>query len=197
MGYEFVYQNSRKEKIKVLLFTIFLVLILVAAAVLITVYWYEISSKIPFLKDLGGGLTNVNLGGLFYTGILGGLFFIPGPLEMTFYLGLAQGNSIFWSFIVINFAYYLAQVINYFIGFKLSDIVLNLVSKKKVYQARRYVNKYGAYAIFFLNIIPGPAQLLTFALGITKYNFTRLSTLTILGNFIRYAAIIGIFILFR
>lgn len=116
---------------------------------------------------------------------------------MAFYVGLTQGNSMLFSFLTIIFSYYLSQIVNYFIGFRLSNIVLNLISKKRVYQARRYVNEYGSYAIFFLNIIPGPAQLLTFALGITKYNFTRLSILTILGNLIRYAVIIGVFALFR
>ena len=197
MEYKFIYENSRKEKIKIFLSALLFVIILLALSSFISLYWSEIYSRIPFFSNFLGDLTNVGLSKLFYIGLFGGLFFIPGPLEVAFYVGLTQGNSMLFSFLTIIFSYYLSQIVNYFIGFRLSNIVLNLISKKRVYQARRYVNEYGSYAIFFLNIIPGPAQLLTFALGITKYNFTRLSILTILGNLIRYAVIIGVFALFR
>ena len=84
----------------------------------------------------------------------------------------------------------LVQILNYYIGFKLSPYVIDLLSKRKIYHARRYIHKYGGYGIIIFNVLPLPAPLLTLALGITKYNFRRLMILTIIGRGLKYASVI-------
>ena len=73
---------------------------------------------------------------------------------------------------------------------------MNFISKKKVYETRRFINRFGGYGVFLSNLSPLPAEILTFALGITKYNVYRLYTLQILGTVIKYVAIVGIALLF-
>jgi len=74
--------------------------------------------------------------------------------------------------------------------------VLHLVSRKKVYKARRYINKYGSYGIFLFTAVPFlPGPLVTFALGVAKYNIPRLFVITFLGKSLTYGIIVILFLL--
>ena len=65
-----------------------------------------------------------------------------------------------------------------------------MISLKKIYKVRRTVNKYGAYGILLGNIIPFfSSEIISFALGLTKYNVTRLFLLTLTANIIKYSSI--------
>ncbi len=75
-------------------------------------------------------------------------------------------------------------------------MIMHIASKKKVYDTRRFVNKYGALGIFLFNFLPFPAPLLTFALGIARYNFTRLFVLTLVGKLAKYIVLIIIYAVF-
>lgn len=133
--------------------------------------------------------------GLFLAGFVGGLFFIPLPQEIFFYYGLLKGNPVLLSFIFVNLGYFFSQALNYFIGLRLSGFFIYLASRKKVYRARRFVNKYGSWGVFVFNVLPLPAPVLTFALGVTKYNVYRLFFFTFLGTFIKYSVVIIFFYL--
>ncbi|MDO8467485.1 MAG: VTT domain-containing protein [Nanoarchaeota archaeon] len=143
-----------------------------------------------------GDVINTTPIGLFYLHFIGGIFFVPSADELIFYYGLIEGNPPILSFLAALIGFLLAQILNYFIGLKTSSFILNIVSKKKVYKTRRFVNKYGAYGIFIFNVLPLPSPLLTFALGLAKYNFKRLFLITILAKSIEYGILIAIFLLF-
>lgn len=132
---------------------------------------------------------------LFVSAALGGLFFVPIPVEALFYIGLRQGNIPLVAGIAVVSGFLLGHIISYFIGLKLSRFIQYFLSPKKMYSLRRAVNKYGVYAIIGVNLIPGPSPQLTFGLGIARYNFVRLVMLIILGNTLKYAAIAGFYLL--
>ena len=128
--------------------------------------------------------------------LLGGLFFVPSPDEIIFYYGLSKGHSYLFAFVGAILGYMIAQVINYYAGNKISPLVMHVISKRKVYKARRFVNKYGTLGIFLFNFLPFPGPLLTFALGIAKYNFIRLFVLALTGIAFKYLAAIIIYHVF-
>ena len=120
---------------------------------------------------------------------------MPLSQELFFYYGISKGSPIFLSLLMINAGFLLAQFVNYELGKKLNRFFLYFMSKKKLYKTRRFINKRGWVGVFLFNLLPLPAPLLTFALGITKYNIYRLFFFMVLGNIIKYAVMIGFFVL--
>jgi len=189
--YAFVQENSNWAKIWILITSIL---------TLILIYSFDFLYSIPLVSGWVGFLTlnvrNFTILGMFLSNLIGGLFFIPTPDELIFYYGLLKGNYYLWVLIASVIGYMIAQVANYYLGMKISPIIMNIISKKRVYEARRYINKYGAWGIFLFNFLPFPGPVLTFALGIARYNFTRLFVLTFLGKMSKYSIIVAIFLLF-
>lgn len=196
---EFVIETSRAEKIRALLTVWTIIILLVAISALFTFYWQPIVSFLPFISIFAHAITNditqVTLTGVFYAHFIGGIFFIPSPDEIIFYYALVKGNSAVLTTLVAIGGYLLAQVLNYMLGLKLSKPLLALISKEKVYKTRRLANKHGAWSVFLANVTPLPAPLLTFALGIAKYKFSRIVIFTLLGKIVKYGAIAGFYIL--
>ncbi|MEK6918622.1 MAG: VTT domain-containing protein [Nanoarchaeota archaeon] len=194
--YEFITENSHWHKIITLTTLIALFLIILIISVFFANFFYSLIIGIPFtsqiISSIKDNITGATLKGLFYAHFIGGIFVIPSPDEVIFYYALIKGNPYLLSLLAAVAGYMLAQVINYFLGKKLSNIILQLVSKKKVYSSRRLANRYGAWGVFIFNLLPLPAPLLTFALGIAKYNFTRLFLLTLAGKVTKYLVLIGI-----
>jgi len=196
MGYDFIYENSNAYKIRVFVFSL---LVVVAAAAIFLAFrdylWLAIknntlvNSMINLIKLKSTALSPAEL---FLAGLIGGLFFILMPLEVMFYSSVKGGSSPVLSAFMMITGFTLSQAINYYIGYKFSPLIMNFVSKKKVYETRRFINKYGGYGVFLSNVSPLPAEILTFALGIAKYNVYRLYSLQILGTAIKYAAIAAI-----
>ncbi len=198
--YYFVYRTTNSKKIKVFLISLVVLISLAIFALIFQLKFYDQFKENFIVKSVESlieeEITQLTPTGLFYAGLLGGSFIIPSPLEIIFYLSLTKGNNVWLSFIFLNLGLLLIQIVNYWIGAKFSPLVLNFLSAKKVYKVRRLTNKYGAFLLFFISAIPAlPYEVLTFALGIARYNFYRLFILVTLGSLIKYAAICGIFIL--
>ena len=186
----FIEETSRAEKIKTFVVTVF-VLALIACAVL---FFLSVSKNFAINIQDTKYLTPI---GLFVIGIVGGLFFVPLPQEPFFYYGLLNGNSVALSFVGIMSGFLLAQFFNYYCGVKLSRPISNLISKRKLYKSRRFINKYGGVGVFFFNLFPLPSPQLTFALGISKYNIYRIIFYATLGIFLKYIAVTLIFSAFH
>lgn len=196
-NYTYISEDSSFHKAKAVFYFLFGCVLFLVAAFLFYWFWDEISQTIPLIGkvfvSLNYNLTNTTPLGLFYGHFLGGLFFVPSADELIFYYGLLNGNSLLFSFIAALSGYLLAQLVNYVLGYNVGAFLLHLVSKRKVYRTKRWINKYGAYGIFVFNITPLPAPLLTFALGVTKYNFRRLFLITIVAKTLEYLVIIAAF----
>lgn len=201
MSKDFYYikETSNVSKITVFLTSLFIVIIIVGIFIaLLSIVDDALLNKpgIKSIKDfIMTDVKEITPIGLFYIGLGGGIFFMPIPHEPFYYYGLVKGNSILFSLFTINAGFFLAQILNYLMGLRLSKIFRNLVSKKDLYKVRRFINKHGGIGVFFFNLLFLPAPLLTFALGITRYNVYRLFFYTFLGTALKYAAMIIFFIL--
>lgn len=138
-------------------------------------------------------ITQLSPVGMFYISFFGGFFFVPDALELGFVLSLAKGNSPWVSLALIILGFIPSQIINYILGTRFGSFLIHFVSKRELFKTKRWVNKYGSYAIFFVNMLPLPSPLLTFALGITRYNVTRLFFFMILGSIVKYCLLIWLF----
>ncbi len=195
----FIAENSSKEKIKTaIVFSAILVLIIVFI-LFFSVIQYLVLQNLPFIgaaaNSIKKDLINTSPIGLFYSHFIGGIFFVPSADEAIFYYGLLTGNPPFLSFTAALCGFFLSQILNYFFGSKISSFMLPIISKKKLYKTRRYVNKYGAYGIFLFNFLPFPSPLLTFALGIARYNKYRLFLIILISKSLEYSALILLFLL--
>lgn len=181
MSDEFIYQTSRKKRFRVLGLVFF---ILLAIGLLYYVYrllgvaFPDILNVQDFIVH---NVYNVTELGLFLMGFLGSLFFIPLPIDFLFFKGLTNGANPTVALVLVLIGSIIGNIIDYFLGASLSQYARYLVSVKKLYAAKRWVNKYGAWAIFFFNLTPLPGSLLTFAVGITRYNIYRLFLFFILA----------------
>ena len=189
------------RKIKTLIFSVVMLTLFLFLAIFFYKFWYSLIQTTPTLNKtliyLTYNLANTTPIGLFYGHFIGGIFFVPSADELIFYYSLLNGNSIFFSFFASLMGYMLAQILNYFMGAKMSSFILHIVSKKKVYKTKRLVNKYGVYGIFAFTFLPIlPAPLLVFALGVTKYSFNRIFIITLIAKILEYLLLVGIFLLF-
>ena len=189
----FIYENSNEYRKNVLLITLFIITTLLA----VSLFFWEIIYKTASTNSVFNSLksltvlqfSEVSLAGLFYIGLIGGLFFVLMPIELLFYGSVVKGSNPWLAIFMIISGLLLSQLINYFLGSRLNPVFINLVSKRKVYQVRRFINKYGGYGVFLSNLTPLPSELLTFALGIAKYNIYRLFIFTFIANLIKYVLI--------
>lgn len=134
--------------------------------------------------------------GIFFLSLFGSLFFIPLPLETFFAYSIFRDNPLLITLIGLLIGGFIGNSIDYFIGMKLSKISLYFFSRKQVYKVKRNANAWGSYAVFFVNLIPFlPSPVLSFALGITKYNYKKFISFCMLGMLIKYG-VIGLVIYF-
>ncbi len=143
-----------------------------------------------FITHVASNIKSFNALGSFYTTAIGGLFFLPTPIELLFITALKIGKIM----PVILIALYLAGLIisftfNYFIGMKLSNISKKIIGAKKFYKIKGLINKYGMGTIFIFNVLPLPAQPLATILGVFRYNKSKFYLMFILGQIIKYTVI--------
>lgn len=199
-NYDFIYESRNYKKIGSIIASL-IILVLLAGAVL----YYLVFSKgtyfsLIFLDNLGDFIkedfANPSPLGIFYAGFIGSLFFIPLPQEIFLVSALIAGTSMYIAFIAIFIGTIAGNVFNYYAGTKLSPFFIHLTSTRQLYKLRRLVNRFGVYAIFLFNLLPLPAPLLTFGLGITKYNSKKLFFALVLGSAFKYAVIVALFYYF-
>ena len=196
----FIQENSHLSKIWTLISSIFVLLLILVGSIFFSTFFLSVLYSIPYLHILINllieNVSKATILGLFYSHLVGGLFFIPSLDEVLFYYGLSKGHQYLIAFMSAISGYMIAQVINYYLGNKISPLIMHVVSKRKVYKARRFISKHGMWGILLFNFIPFPAPLLSFGLGIVKYNVVRLFTFTLIGLALKYIFLIIIYILF-
>ncbi len=195
---KFLIPSSNREKIQSVLGLFSWLFLILIAGLLLTLFWYQITSRLPFITSIsnyvGSNIANLTIMGTLYASFLGGIFFVPSPDEVIFYYTIAKNHMIFFTLVAFLTGYLMAQILNYYLGWKISTHILNFVSKRKLYKSRRYINKYGSWGIFVFNFLPFPAPLLSLGLGIAKYNLKRLLIWSFLGHLAKFLIIIGIYL---
>lgn len=192
---EFIKETSNKPKLFVLFVNLVLFIIVLSAFLIAFNSHFNDNAVVSAVKDhFYTHVKNLTSEGIFYVGFVGGLFFVPIPQEIPYFYSLVKGNDIFLMTLLVNTGYLLAQIVNYLVGRQLNHFFIHAVSKKKVYSVRRFVNNYGAKGVLIFNILPLPAPLLTFGLGLARYNSKKLFFWTIVGTAVKYTAIILFFL---
>jgi len=131
--------------------------------------------------------------GSLYIALFGGLFFIFVPMEAYFIKALSNSNPILL-YILFIFGILISYSVDYLIGMKMSKLSKKLVSPKKFYKIKSFLNRYGKIAIFGANALPMmPSQQVTFILGVFRYNHMRLLILTMSGQMLKYLVLIIIY----
>ncbi|MBI2448960.1 VTT domain-containing protein [Candidatus Pacearchaeota archaeon] len=194
---EFIVEVSNKQKIEVFFVSVMILTVFVGIFFAFFLFFKEGIATSSFFQTLNAffekDIKNATPLGLFYMSFVGNLLFIPLPFEIPFFIGLTKGNDFLLSSFLVIAGLIPSLAIDYILGKKISRIVFTFISTKKIYKAKRWVNKFGVYAIFGFNLLPLPSNELTFALGIAKYNITRLFVFTLLGTIIKMLAIFGFY----
>jgi len=105
-------------------------------------------------------ITAFSLIGSWYVAFFGGLFFIFVPLEIYFITAIK--NDPWIVYLVFLFGISISYSLDYLIGVKLSKVSRKLISPKKFYTVKSYLNTHGKLGIFLPNFIPSLSNTILF-----------------------------------
>ena len=190
---DFIYETSNNRLQR--LIAISILALLIAAGIVITVFNIRLAREFPlaepwysrYVPDLIHNITPMHI---FIFCMLSTMIFFQIPAELAFYFGIKEGNSMVLFILVAVAGSLIGHIISYVVGLKLSNQIRYLLSAKSFFSVRRKVNRWGAYAILVLNVIPAtPSDVLTVGLGTVQYNKNRLFSLIVIGNLIKFTVI--------
>jgi len=190
-----IFDYNRKQKRRFVFYT-FLGIIVVLA--LITYYFMFFIDSGTFLsrnvnsafKHITVNIKDATILGSFYASGFGGLFFLPVPLELVFLNFLRAGHFAGLLMGIYLLGILISYSINYWIGGKLTYASKKIISYKKFYKIKGFINKHGALGVFVFNVLPLPSQILSAILGVFNYNKTRFYVFTMAGQVTKYIAIV-------
>ena len=123
---------------------------------------------------------------LFGSAFISATLFPLGSEALLIY-DITQGHNIYLLLFFATFGNSLGSVINYFLGLKGEEYLINkkLLNEKYISKTKTYFDKYGFWSILFswLPIIGDP---ITFVAGVLKYDFKKFLILVIIAKFSRY-----------
>ena len=193
MSENFVFEYTSHRRLKLLIFSVLFVLFLGGLCFVGYTFFGEamrVESIKTILSLIYMHVKNFTVLGVFFYITAASIFVSPlGLDEVYFYTGLQHGNPLFLSLLMVFTAFFIAHCINYVVGSRLSHFVLPFIPLKKVYTVRRWVHKYGNWAILAASALPLPASLLVFSLGIMRYNVLRMFTFLFIGYVIKYSVV--------
>ncbi|MFT4249773.1 MAG: VTT domain-containing protein [Candidatus Woesearchaeota archaeon] len=178
MSTSYLFLTSEHKKPRLIALGVSLVVVGVALAVLLR---GGFSALTPDFSSLSAST-------LLYLSFVSGLFFLGVPLEAVLFTAVSSGSAPIASVAAMVAGFVLGNLVSYVIGWKLSRIALSLVSAKKMYGLRRRVNAHGSVYVFVANVLPFvPAPVLTFGLGVARYNMLRLFVFLVLGCVVKFS----------
>ena len=197
----FIYETSNQQKVKTFFVTLITFIVftgLIFTAALIFRETFLGSDIYTTLRNvIEEDIKQFTPIGLFYLSFISAFFFTALPFDLFFYFGLQNGNP-FWISLVLTVSGMLpSMAINYYVGLKFSPFAFMIISRKRVYKIRRWVNKRGSLLVYLFNLTPFlPGAVLTFALGIARYDLARLFTFLTLGTLSKLLIIGGFYFVF-
>jgi len=188
----FAYNRGKKRR-----FAFYSLLVLVLALLIITSYIiYLKDSNLFFVKGINTGFSHVayhlsatTLLGSFYAPFFGGLFFVPVPLELIFLSFLKAGHLPWLLVLLYLLGLFISYTFNYFIGGMFTETSKKIISYKKFYKIKGFINRYGSGGIFLFNVLPLPSQPLSAILGVFRYNRYKFYLYSMGGQLIKYSVI--------
>jgi membrane protein YqaA with SNARE-associated domain len=122
----------------------------------------------------------------------GYLFFLVMPVEILVPYYLAEGHQAGVLVFVAIATAMAAQLIDYGIGYLLSDRVINtLVGPKRYARARHAINDYGRWAVLLFTLLPLSSPTLLLAAGIVRFRLGLAVTYSLVGLSLKYVAIVA------
>lgn len=173
----------------IFLFSLFALFVIYYILILRSSDFFLVKIINTIFSHVGNNLGKLTLLGAVYAAFFGGLFFITLPIEAIF---IAFLHSEFHPFLVMSLfvgGLFVSYSIDYLIGYKLSNFSKKLIPPKKFYKTKNLINKYGPVAIFVINVLPLPSQILATVLGVFKYNRTRFYIFFLSGQITKYVLI--------
>lgn len=133
--------------------------------------------------------------GLFLCSFLSALIFFPGIADYTLPFFIAMNFDPVLTFASITSGSMLGAVINYYLGFVNSGLVMK--QKLKSVSVKKWINRWGEKSMFVLSLLPLPIpfDVFTVAAGYLKMSFKKFVVSVFAGRVIKYACFILILIL--
>ncbi|NQU98528.1 VTT domain-containing protein [Candidatus Woesearchaeota archaeon] len=117
----------------------------------------------------------------------GYLFFIVMPVEALIPYYLAEGHAAITMIILAILTAMLAQIIDFSLGFMVSQKVIhNFISEWRYKKYEKKIKKYGVWAILVFNLFPLSSPILIFVAGILRYKLKRVLLFSFFGLLIKY-----------
>ena len=196
----FIYETSNNRLQRLIAISILALLIL--AGIVMAVFNIRLAREFPlaapwYSRYVPDMIHNTSPLKLFIFCMLSTMIFFQIPAELAFYFGINNGGSVVFRIFVALAGSLVGHIVSYLVGLKLSKQIMYLLSAKTFFSVRRKVNRWGAYAILILNVLPAtPSDVLTVGLGTVRYNRKRLFLLIVIGNFIKFTGIaLGVYAL--
>src|SRR3989344_8870120 len=93
----FIQENSHLSKIWTLISSIFVLLLILVGGIFFSTFFLSLLYSVPYLQILINllieNVSKATILGLFYSHLIGGLFFIPSLDEILFFYGLSKGHQ--------------------------------------------------------------------------------------------------------
>ncbi|OVE74637.1 hypothetical protein BVX95_01535 [archaeon D22] len=154
-----------------------------------------ISETISYINTQIGQKT---LPGVFLLAGVGGLFFVPLPMEALYSQYVLKNDSTGTLLFLYMLGLFLSYSINLFVGYRFSGFARKVISTKNFYAIKSKLNKYGKLGIFLVNAIPFlPSQQVSLILGVFKYNRTKFFVYFLLGQGVKMVTITGFMLIFK
>lgn len=123
--------------------------------------------------------------GLGYAGFFGALFFIMIPLEAIFFYYLALEHSPFWVITIMQVASVLGLWADYLMGSLVGERTLLKFAAEKFKKTEAAMESWGGIIVLVSNVIPFlPIQIISLAVGSTRFGAIRFLVLTFIGRLI-------------
>jgi membrane protein YqaA with SNARE-associated domain len=123
--------------------------------------------------------------GLGYAGFFGALFFIMIPLEAIFFYYLALDHSPFMVITIMQVASVLGLTADYLMGSMVGERTLLKFAAEKFKKTEEAMENWGGIIVLVCNVIPFlPIQIISLAIGSTRFGAVRFLILTFLGRLI-------------
>ncbi|MFQ5899593.1 MAG: VTT domain-containing protein [Candidatus Methylomirabilia bacterium] len=124
----------------------------------------------------------------------GYLFFLVLPVEALVPYYQAEGHAGVVLIIIAVVTAISAQVIDYGIGYAVSQrISKDVIGQERYNRANRAVRRYGRWAILFFNLLPLSSPNVLLIAGIMRFGLTRAVSYSLLGLILKYMAIVYAF----
>ena len=191
-----MFAYNRKEKRRFAFYSILTLIVIIFVAAYYLAYLkntnlFFVRGINAFVGHIAYHLGGTTLLGSFYAPVFGGLFFVPVPLELVFLTFLGASNIYPWLLVLIYLSgLFISYTINYYIGGLITDTSKKIISYKRFYKSKGFINRYGALGVFIFNILPLPSQPLAAILGVFRYNKVKFYVYAMGGQAIKYSIIV-------